>query len=464
MNGAKTRSEAYHDQMVHSKIWKIVIILGIPTTISMLITNIYNLVDTYFVGTLGVSQQGATGVLFTLQAVLQAFAFMLGHGSGTNVAKALADKDVKKASQFASSAFYSGLAIGLIVLAVGLIFLEPVMWMLGSSETILPYAKEYGLWVFIGGPFLIGSLILNNNLRYEGKAFFSMVGLGAGALLNMLGDYLFIRVADMGVFGAGLSTALSQFVSFVLLVIFYLRFAQSRIHPKEVSFRWKTYLEIIKAGFPSLLRQGLASISGGILNNVTRPFGDAALAAISVVNRYSNFVMCVGMGVGQGLQPVAAYNYAVKEYGRVRKGILFTITFSTLVVAVLATVTLIIPERVVMIFNTDEEVVRLGTVALRYAAISLFFTPLAIVTNMAFQSVRKSFVASVLSALRSGLAFIPMIFLLVYGMGLGFQGVALSQPVADVLTFLITLPFLIPFLVNLGKMEKEKNLEQTQAD
>ena len=380
---------------------------------------------------------------------------MLGHGSGTNVAKALADKDPKKASSFVSSAFYLGLTIGTLLLIFGLIFLEPFMLLLGSSQTILPYAKEYGFWVLISAPFMIASLILNNNLRYEGKAFFAMIGIGAGAILNIFGDYVFIRLLEMGVYGAGLSTAISQFVSFCILFVFYFFQAQTKLRIKSVSLQLFYYVEIFKAGLPSLLRQGLASISGGILNNVTKPFGDAAVAAISVVNRYSTFVMCVGMGIGQGLQPVSAYNYAAKRYDRVFQGILFTVAFSTAVVAVLSTLTLIFPETIVSWFNQDEAVVRLGTIGLRFAAISLFFTPVAVVANMVLQSVRKSLVASILSALRSGLAFIPVIFLLVYGMGLGFEGVALSQPVADVLTFLVTLPFIIAFLVELKRKQAE---------
>lgn len=454
------KSAAYHSKMTTTPISKLILVLGLPTTVSMLITNVYNMVDTYFVGTLGVSQQGATGILFTLQAIIQAFAFMLGHGSGTNVAKALADKDAKTASTFVSSAFYSGLAIGGLLLLFGTLFLEPFMRALGSSDTILPYAKDYGFWVLVSAPFMIASLILNNNLRYEGKAFFAMIGIAAGAILNIGGDYLFIRVYDLGVYGAGLSTAISQFVSFCLLLLFYMRFAQTHLTFRSVSIKQpKVYWEIFKAGLPSLLRQGLASISGGILNNVTKPFGDAAVAAISVVNRYGNFVMCVGMGIGQGLQPVAAYNYASGCYGRVKKGILFTVGFSTAAVTVLSALTLIFPETIVSWFNQDERVLELGTMALRYSAISLFFTPVAVTSNMAFQSVRKSLVASILSALRSGLMFIPVIFLLVYGFDLGFQGVALSQPTADVLTFLVTLPFLIAFLIELTKKQTAQTKE-----
>ena len=451
--------------MTETSIAPLIIKLGIPTTISMLITNVYNLVDTYFVGTLGVAQQGATGILFTLQAILQAFAFGLGHGAATHMTKHLALNDKKEAEAFGANAFYLVLAIGVLLLAFGLIFLEPFMLLLGSSDTILPYAKDYGFWVLISGPFFITSLVLNIYLRYEGKANYAMIGIVAGALLNVLGDYIFISVLGMGVYGAGLSTAISQTVSFVILLIFYFKIGQVGLRVKSITFKWRYFAHIFIAGFPSMLRQGLASLSGGILNNLTKPFGDGAVAAMAVVNRYFNFVMCVGLGIGQGLQPVAAYNYAVKEYGRVRAGIYFTIFFSTAVVSVISVLTLIFPSAIVSWFNSDEEVIRLGTIALRYAAISLFFNPLGAVANMSLQSVRKSGISSFLSALRSGLAFIPIIYLFVYAFQLGFEGIAWSQPAAEILTFVVSLPFLIHFTLQLNRLEKEKKeIEATPAE
>lgn len=450
------KRERYRKQMVETKVAPLVVKLGIPTTISMLITNIYNLVDTYFVGTLGVSQQGATGILFTLQAILQAFAFMLGHGAGTHMTRLLAMGKKEEATSYACNAFYLGLAIGTLLLVLGLLFLAPFMVFLGSSPTILPYAKEYGFWVLVSGPFFIASLVLSIFLRYEGKANIAMVGIIAGALLNVFGDYLFIVRLDMGVYGAGLSTAISQFVSFVIMLIGYIKMGQVSLNPKNINFKGHVYGNILIAGLPSMLRQGMASISGGVLNNIAKPFGDAALAAMSVVTRYSNFVMCIGLGVGQGLQPVSAYNYAVKRYDRVREGIIFTIVFSSAVVAVISLFTLIFPSVIVSWFNPDEEVIELGSMALRFAAISLFFTPASMVTAITLQSVRKAWSSSFLSLLRNGLAFVPVIFLLVYGFGLGYTGVALSQPIADVLTFLISTPFLILFIKELAKLEKEE--------
>ena len=302
------KSEAYYNKMKYTPVLKLIVLLAIPTTISMLITNIYNAVDTYFVGTLGEAPQAATGILFTLQAIIQAFAFMLGHGSGTYVAKKLAERDIKGASIYVSTAFFNGFIIGFLLLFFGVIFINPLMTLLGSSDTVLPYARDYGIWVLISAPFMITSLILNNNLRYEGKALYSMIGLVTGALLNIFGDFMFINVMHLGVFGAGMSTGISQIISFIILLVLYIKSAQGRISIKLFSLNFMVHFNIFRGGLPSLLRQGLTSVSHGILNNLVKPYGDAAVAAMSVVNRYSNLIMCTGLGIGQGFQPVAAFN------------------------------------------------------------------------------------------------------------------------------------------------------------
>ena len=456
------KSAKYHKKMVETKMPKLIITLGIPTTISMLITNIYNLVDTYYVGTLGTSPQGATGRLFTLQCIIQAIAFMLGHGAGTYVAKKLADRDIEEGSRYVSTAFFVGFFFGTILLTFGMIFLEPFMKLLGSSDTILPYAKDYGMWVLISAPFMITSLVLNNNLRYEGKAIFAMVGLSTGALLNILGDEIFINVCHLGIFGAGMSTGISQIISFTLLLIFYFTKAQTKISFKYISRKLEVYIKIFKGGLPSLLRQGLASISSGILNNFTKPLGDAAVAAISVVNRYTNFLLCVGMGIGQGYQPVAAYNYEIKRYDRVKSGALYTLLFSTAVVTVLGIISAFIPDKIVWLFNKKSDVIELGTPALRFAALSAILVPVSVIANMLFQSIRKSTIASFLSALRSGLLFLPLLVLFVRILDLKFTGIYISQPIADILASLISLPFIIVFLVKLPKVENNSNEDIVQ--
>lgn len=438
------RAEANYIKMTQTPVSRLIVSLGIPTTVSMLITNIYNLADTYFVGTLGESAQGATGILFTLQCIIQAIAFMLGHGSGTFVSKYIALKDTKRATSYVSSAFFVGGAAGILLSVFGLSFLEPFVRFLGSTETILPYAMDYGMWVLIACPFMIGSLVLNNNLRYEGKALFAMIGLTTGGILNIFGDYLLIEVLHLGVYGAGLSTAVSQIVSFTILLVLYLRCAQSTISIKSISREVRVYLDIVRVGFPSLIRQGLTSISNGLLNNIIKPYGDAAIAAMSIVNKYSSFVMCVGLGIGQGFQPFSSFNYELKEYDRVKKGLVFTTVFGVVFVGVLATLGFIFAEPIITVFQKEEEVIRIGAAALRYASVGLLFLPISVPVNMLFQSIRRAGIASLLSIMRSGAMLIPV--LLIGSYFLKLTGIQIAQPVADILTGLLSLPFMIAFI------------------
>ncbi|MCH5274405.1 MAG: MATE family efflux transporter [Lachnospiraceae bacterium] len=439
-----TDSKSHYDKMTKTPLAKLIISLGIPTTISMLVTNIYNMVDTYFVGTLGESPQAATGILFTLQAIIQAFAFMLGQGSGTMVSKALADRNEEEASEYVSTAFFTGVGLGLLLMAGGLLFLNPFMRLLGSSETILPYARQYGICVLASCPVAIGSFVLNNNLRYEGKAFYAMIGLVTGGILNIFGDYILISIFRLGVLGAGISTAVSQVISFLILLYFFEKMAQSSIKISAFSKKAAVFLTIARVGFPALIRQGLSSVSNGLLNNLTRPYGDAAIAAMSVVNRFSAFVMCVGLGIGQGYQPVASFNYQAKEYGRVKKGLLITMGVGLAFVACLAIPGLIFSEQIIYLFQKSEEVITIGRFALRCACVGILFLPLSVPVNMLFQSIRKPAMSSLLSLLRSGLMFIPTLLITTHFWGIA--GIQVSQPLADILTGLVSLPFIVVFL------------------
>ena len=437
------RSEAYHKKMTETSVSKIIISLGIPTTISMLITNIYNMADTYFVGGIGDSAQAATGILFTLQCIIQAVAFMLGHGAGTFVAKYLAQRNLDRASTYTTTSFVVGGVMGIMMTTLGLAFLEPFLKFLGSTETILPYAKDYGMWILISCPFLICSLVLNNVLRYEGKAFYAMFGLTAGGVLNIAGDYVLIKIYGMGVYGAGLATAVSQMISFTILLVLYLKYAQSRISFKLMAKEGEVYLNIFKMGLPSLIRQGLTSISNGLLNNLIKPFGDAPIAAMSIVQKYSSFVMCVGLGIGQGYQPFASFNYELKEYDRVKKGSKFLLVFGTIAVGTLATLGFIFAPYIVSLFQKEAEVIAIGTPAMRCASIGLWFLPISVACNMLYQSIRKAAMASFMAMMRSGAVLIPVL-LVTSAIG-GLDGIIMAQGISDILTGIITLPFFIRF-------------------
>ena len=439
-----TNAEKHYAKMTETPVAKLILNLGIPTTISMLITNIYNMADTYFVGTLGESAQAATGVLFTVQAIMQGIAFMFGHGGGTFISRALADKNTKEATKYISSAFFMGGLIGVMITILGLTFLDPLVRFLGSTETIVPHAKDYGTWILLAAPFIICSFILNNGLRYEGKAFYAMYGLTAGGLLNILGDYILVMKCGLGVYGAGLATAASQVVSFAILLYMYLKMAQSSIQIKAVSKDFRLYLKIARVGMPSLIRQGLTSVTNGLLNNVTKPFGDAAIAAMSVVSRYSNFLMCVGLGMGQGFQPVASFNYQARKYDRVKKGLLFTIAFGLVFIGAMSTISIIFAEPIITIFQKHPDVIAIGAKALRFTAIGMMFMPFSVPVNMLYQSIQQPTISSVLSLIRSGMVTIPLLLFAVPILGL--LGIQLAQPIADIVAGLISIPFIIRFL------------------
>jgi len=439
-----TNADQHYIKMTETPVSKLILNLGIPTTISMLITNIYNMADTYFVGTIGESAQAATGVLFTVQAIMQGIAFMLGHGGGTYIAKYLAAKDVKEASKYISTSFFTGAFLGILITVLGLIFLEPLVLFLGSTQTILPHAMDYGKCILCAAPFIICSFVLNNGLRYEGKAFYAMYGLTAGGILNIFGDYLLVMKFQMGVMGAGIATAVSQMISFGILLFMYVKMAQSNISIRSVSREIKIYLSICRVGFPSLIRQGLTSVTNGLLNNVTKPFGDAAIAAMSVVSRYSSFLMCVGLGMGQGFQPVASFNYSAKKYDRVKKGLLFTCAFGLVFVGAMSTVSIVFAEPIMCIFQKHPDVVTIGSKALRFAAVGMMFMPFSVPVNMLYQSIQQPTISSVLSLIRSGLVTIPFLLICVPFMGL--PGIQIAQPMADVIAGIISIPFIVRFL------------------
>ena len=439
-----TNADLHYKKMTETPVAALVLRLGIPTTISMLITSIYNMADTYFVGTLGESAQAATGVLFTLQTLIQGVAFMLGQGCGSFISRELADKNTDGASAYVSSAFFAGSIFGLLVLLLGMPLQAPLVRFLGSTETILPHAMDYAQWVLIGCPFVICSMILNNALRFEGKAFYAMFGITTGGILNIFGDWLLVRKLGMGVYGAGLATAVSQMVSFLILLFMFFRMAQSRIALRYVSRKASMYFAIFRVGFPSLIRQSLNAVTTGILNNLTKAFGDAAIAAMSVVSRYAMFLMCVGLGMGQGFQPVASFNYRAQKYDRVKKGLVFLMVFALIVIGGASTVSIFMAPQIVSIFQKAPEVIEIGTPALQRYAVGMIFMAFSVPVNMLYQSIQKPTISSVLSMIRSGAVTIPLLLIGVPIFGLSM--IQTAQPIADVLAGCISIPFIIRFL------------------
>ena len=446
-----TQAELHYKKMTETPVEKLIVRLSVPTIITMLISNIYNLVDTYFVGTLGVSASGAVGVVFTLMTILQAIGFTLGHGAGSVTSRLLAQKDVKTASHYVSTSFFMALMMGLVLAVLGIPAITPLMRLLGSTETILPYARDYGIWILAAAPVMIGSLVLNNVLRYEGKAFYGMIGLTIGGVLNMIGDPICIYGLNMGVAGAGFATALSQLIGFIVLLIMHRRHAQSRISLK--AFRPKALLgDIVTTGMPSMIRQGMTSISSGLLNNCAGAFGDACVSAMAITGRCQFFMLSIALGIGQGFQPVAGFNYQAKKYARLRRAFRFTLISSLIVLIAVCSLGCVLAPGLVGLFQDDPQVLRIGARALRFASLSLIFTPINIAPNMLFQSAGFKVRALLTACLRSGVCFIPM--LLILPPLLGELGVQLAQPIADVASSLITIPFAVQLFRNLPRQDE----------
>lgn len=446
------------DKMTKTPIPKLVIQLGIPTTISMLITSAYSLADTFFVGKYGTSASGAVGIVFGLMSIIQAFGFMFGQGSGSLCSRALGAKENDKASKYASTGFFAAVLMGVLMTVFGLLFINPLMKLMGSTDTILPYAKTYAFYILLAAPFMCSSCVLNNVLRFEGQAAFSMVGLVSGAVLNIFGDWLLMSCFSLGVMGAGISTATSQTISFLILLSMFFRGKTSgKISTSFISYKIKDIYDICSTGFPSLVRQGLSSISTMMLNDRAGMYGDAAVAAMSIVNRICFFTFATALGIGQGFQPVCAFNYGAKKYARVRKAFLFTFAVGEAFLGTVALVGLFYTRPLIQLFRDDPLVIEIGILALTVQFIGQVFQPLAVCTNMMFQSVGKVGIATLLSMLRSGLFFIPVLVILSNMFGL--TGVQISQSIADLLTTLVALPFAVMFLKQLKEMEKEVNQE-----
>ncbi len=440
-----TNSQAQFLKMTETPIPNLVSRLAVPTIISMLVSSIYNMADTFFVAKLGTSAAGAVGIVFSLMAVIQAIGFGLGMGSGSNISRLLGQQKNKEADIIASTGFFSAITFGLILTFFGTIFIDFLMKNLGATETILPYAKDYAKYILFGAPVMCASFVMNNILRSEGKAALSMVGITFGGILNIILDPVFIFVFKLGISGAAIATLLSQCISFSLLLSCFIRKkSTTKLHIKNVSKKIGTYLLIIKTGLPSLCRQALASTATIFLNVSASFYGDSAVAAMSIVGRIFMFTMSAMIGLGQGFQPVLGYNYGAKKYDRVREAIFFTGKVGTVVMTSFAVIGFIFAEDIMKVFRKEDlEVIVIGAFAIKMQCLALPTHPMIVVSNMTLQIVGKSWQGTFLSAARQGIFFLPLI--IIFSQAMGLTGIQITQPVADVLTAICTVPFMILF-------------------
>lgn len=425
----------YYQKMTESPVALLIIELSIPSIISMMISNIYNMVDTAFVGQLGTSASAAVGIVFGFMAILQAVGFLFGQGSGSILGRKLGQQEIEEASVVVSTGFFSALLIGFLIEIGGLLCLDALAVWLGSTPTILPYTRIYMVYILLSSPFMIASCAMNTILRYEGKALFAMAGMLSGAVLNIFGDIFFMFVLDMGIAGAGLSTALSQWISFCILASPFLkRKTQCRLSFKRISRRVSIYFDIFTTGLPSMSRQALTSVSTILLNMEAGIYGDAAVAAMSIVSRIMFFVFAVALGIGQGFQPVCGFNYGAGRYARVRKAYRVTLLSAAAAMLFLTVIVMLQPENLLRLFRNDPKVIQVGIRALKLQALAQLVLPVCMAAEMLYQSTGKKIGALLLSVMRNGLFMIPA--LLILSQCRGLAGIQEAYPVACLLSLL----------------------------
>lgn len=445
----KNETEEKYIKMTTKPVGHLVGEFAIPSIVSMLITSIYSLVDTYFVGNIDTQSTAALGIVFSYMALVQAFSFFFGHGSGNYISRALGSRNTEGAGTMAACGFYTSILTGCAFAVLGFLFTRPILRFLGATETIMPAAIGYFRYILLGTPFIVGTFVLNNQMRLQGNAFMSMIGISIGAVLNVILDPIFIFALDMGVAGAGLATAISEAVSFFIMLSMTGMRGGIKIRLRNFRPSMPQYREIVAGGLPSLARQGLGCVAAICLNQMAGNYGDSAIAAFSIVNRVIIFVSSALIGFGQGFQPVCGFNFGAERYDRVRKAFWFSASVMTAYCIVFAATGILFAPGIVSIFRAgDAEVIRYGSIALRWQCAAFPLVGIIVLSNMYLQNIRRVIPAVVVAMSRQGIFFIPLLFILESLAGI--DGLLVAQPISDVISFALALPLSIAALKSMG--------------
>ena len=442
--------------MTTAPVPKLVTSLAVPTIISMLITAFYNIADTYFVGKINTQATAAVGIAFSVMAIIQALGFFFGHGSGNYISRKLGAQDTRSAEKMASTGFFCALIVGVFISFLGLLFITPLSKILGSTSTILPYTEKYLGIVLLGAPFMAASLVLNNQMRFQGNAVYAMIGITVGAVINIGLDPLLMFTFGLGISGAAIATVTSQVCSFLLLLMMEHKGNNIRIRWENFTPTPDMLKEIVQGGTPSLFRQGLSSVATICLNHLAGMYGDAAIAGMSIVTRICAFINSFVIGFGQGFQPVCGFNYGAKIYERVKSGFWFCVRVGSLFLLVCSVVGFILAPEIIETFRKgDPAVTAIGTNALRWQLISLPLCAWIVLCNMMLQTIRKPIPATILAASRQGMFFIPLIWVLPLFFGL--PGVEITPAIADVCSALLAVPLTRKVLLEMNSEGLVKN-------
>ena len=417
---------------------KALMALGVPTMVGMLINALYNLVDTYFVGGLGTDQMGAVTVAFPLGQIVVGLGLLFGNGAAAYLSRLLGRGDKDTANKVASTAVYSGVAIGAIVILISVIFLEPILKQIGAIDSVMPYAITYTRIYIVFSIFNVFNVTMNNIVSSEGAAKTAMCALMAGAVLNVVLDPVFIYALDLGVAGAAIATALSQIVSTLVYLTYILqKKSVFNFRVKECCFAKEIMSEILKIGIPTLIFQLLTSLSISMINSAAKEYGGSALAAMGPVTKIMSMGTLIVFGFLKGFQPIAGFSYGAKKFDRLREAIKTSILWSTGFCVLFGLIAAVLAAPIISLFTKDDlDMIRIGSIALRANALSFILFGFYTVYSFLFLVMGKAKEGCILGACRQGLCFVPVILVLPTACGL--SGVLYAQPIADVLSALIT--------------------------
>ena len=440
-----TSTELQHKKMTQTPIPKLVTAMAVPTVTSMLITVAYNTADTYFVAHIDKSASAAVGAVYAVMAIIQALGYGLGVGASSLISRRLGAKLQDEAEMYASSGLFAAVMMGCIIMVCGLSAIVPFLKLLGCSPTMMPYAIPYAKFILISAPINCAAFVLNNILRSQGKTRLSMIGMGTGGIINIILDPIFIFRLNMGTGGAALATMISQIVSMLILSGYYITGKSIvNINFRKISRNFGDYRLIFTTGLPTICRQGLGSLSAAVLNiQAVKYGGDAASAAITIANKVYTLVRNISLGIGQGFQPVAGYNYGAGNKKRTWQAFVFTVKLGTAVCAAFSVMTIFKAQQIIMWFTQDPQVVKIGTETLNILGAAMPLLAFSTYVNHLYQSLGFRSQATFLASCRQGVFFMPVVLLM--PLKIGCIGVQMAQPVADVLTFFVSIPFIIWF-------------------
>ena len=434
---------------------KALLAMGIPTMIGMLVNAFYNLVDAYFIGGLGESQMGAISVVYPLGQVVVGLGLLFGNGAASYISRLLGRGDKENADKVASTALYSSVSVGAVIIIISMVFLHPILKLLGATDSILPFAATYAGIYIVSCIFNVFNVTMNNIVTSEGAAKTTMCALLTGAVLNIALDPLFIYVFDLGVAGAAIATAISQVVSTCVYLTYIFR-KKSVFHfrVKDCTYTKETMSEIFKIGIPTLVFQILTSVSISLINNAAGDYGDSAIAGMGVVTRLISMGSLSVFGFIKGFQPIAGYSYGAKKFDRLREAIKTSILWSTVFCVIFGVILALFPTAIVSRFTKgDVWMIRIGAASLRANGISIMLFGFYTVYSSLFLALGKGREGFILGACRQGICFIPVILLL--PMFWGLNGIMYAQPIADVLSAVITVFMAIPLHKKLNDMQKQ---------